>query len=103
MSALWPSDWVRVLQFGGPWFPRFGSWAWTQHCSSGHTDEHAASNIAELEGPAARIHNYVLGHFGEKKKKEKNGTYQEEEKKENRRTHSLTRDNNCYTSILILS
>ena len=29
-----------------------------------------ASHIAEPEGPATRIYNYVLGGFGEKKKKE---------------------------------
>ena len=36
---------------------------------SGHGE--AASHIAQLEGPTARIYNYVLGGFGEKKKEKK--------------------------------
>ena len=39
------------------------------HHSSGHAE--AASHIAEPEGPTTRIYNYVLGGFGEKKKKKK--------------------------------
>ena len=41
------------------------------HCSSGHAE--VVSHIAQPEGPTTRIYNYVLGVFGEKKKKrEKN-------------------------------
>ena len=45
------------------------SWARTWHHWMGHAE--AASHMAQLEGPAARMHNYVLGGFGEKKKKKK--------------------------------
>ena len=37
--------------------------------SSGHAE--AASHIEEREGPTTRIYNYVLGGFGEKKKKKR--------------------------------
>ena len=40
------------------------------HSSSGRAE--AASHIGQLERPATRIYNYVLGGFGEKKKKEEN-------------------------------
>ena len=36
---------------------------------SGHAE--AASHMPQLEGPIARIYNYVLGGFGEKMKKKK--------------------------------
>ena len=36
---------------------------------SGHAE--AVSHIAEPEAPTARIYNYVLGGFGDKKKKKK--------------------------------
>ena len=52
-----------------PGFHRFGSWARTWHRSSGHAQ--AASHMPQLEGPTARIYNYVPGSFGEKKKNEK--------------------------------
>ena len=39
----------------------------TWHRSSSHAE--AVSHIAELEVPTPRIYNYVLGGFGEKKKK----------------------------------
>ena len=54
------------------WQPRvcqFRSRVWTWHYSSGHAE--AASHIPEPEGPTTIIHNYVLGDFGEKKKKKK--------------------------------
>ena len=44
----------------------FGSWAWTWHCSSGHA---VAAFHIELERPTTRIYNYVLGLWGEKKKR----------------------------------
>ena len=36
---------------------------------SGHAE--AASHMTQLEGPTAKIYNYVLGRFGEKKQKKK--------------------------------
>ena len=38
-----------------------------------HSSSHAeiASHIAELAGPTARMYNYVLGGFGEKKKEKR--------------------------------
>ena len=44
-------------------------WAWTWYCSSGHAE--AASHTAQPEALTTRICDYVLGHFGEKKKKKK--------------------------------
>ena len=41
----------------------------TWHHSLGHPE--VGSYIAEPEGPTTRIYNYVLGDFGEKKKKKK--------------------------------
>ena len=67
--ALWPSGWIFTLCFGGPGFCQFGSWAQTWHHSSSHAE--ATSHMPQLEGPTTRIHNYVLGDFGEKKEKEK--------------------------------
>ena len=57
-TAEWLSSrtllqWPRVLQ--------------VQILGSSHAE--AASHIPEPEGPTIRIHNYVLGGFGEKKKK----------------------------------
>ena len=43
--------------------PGHGTW----HCSPSHAE--VASHIAQPEGPTAKIYNYVLGGFGEKKKK----------------------------------
>ena len=63
------SDWVRVLCLGGPGFRWFRSWARTWHHSSSHGE--VAFHIAQLEGPATRIYNCILGSFGEKKKKKK--------------------------------
>ena len=59
--------WVRMLHFGGPEFCWFRSWAWTWHHSSGHAE--VVSHIAQPEAVTIRIYNYVLGGFGEKKKK----------------------------------
>ena len=59
--------WVRALCFGGPEFHRFGSWVWTWHPSWGHAE--AVSHIAQAETLTTRIYNYVLGGFGENKKK----------------------------------
>ena len=47
----------------------FRSWAQTWHCSSGHAE--AVSHRPQLEGPTAKIYNYVLGGFGEKKQGKK--------------------------------
>ena len=40
-----------------------------RHRSSGHVE--VASHMSQLEGPAAKIYNYVLGEFGEIKQKKK--------------------------------
>ena len=61
LSSHAPLQWPRVLpvQILGA----------DMHHSSGHAE--VASHIAQPEGPTARIYNYVLGDFGEEKKKEK--------------------------------
>ena len=51
--------------------PQFVSWRGPMHGSSGHAV--VASHIEELEWPAPRIHNYVLGLWGEKEKTRKMG------------------------------
>ena len=56
-----------MLHFGGPGFCQFGSWVQTWHHSSGHAE--AVSHIAKPEVLTTRIYSYVLGGFGEKKKK----------------------------------
>ena len=56
-----------MLCLGGPGFHQFASWTRTGHHSSGHAE--VESHIAQPEGPTTRIYNYVLGEFGEKKKK----------------------------------
>ena len=58
---------VRSTPLWQPRVHQFGSWARTWHCSSGHAE--AASHMPQLEGPTTRIYSYVLGGFGEKKKK----------------------------------
>ena len=63
--AEWLSS--RILLWW-PGFHWFRSWAWTWHDSSGHAE--GASHIAQPEGFVAMIYNYLLGDFGEKKKKE---------------------------------
>ena len=45
------------------------------HHSSGLVE--ATSHVAEPEGPTSRMHNYVLGDFGEKKRKEKEKDWQQ--------------------------
>ena len=65
----WPSGEVFTLCFGGPGFLRFASWVRKWHCSSSHAE--AVSHIVQPEGHTTRIYNYVLGGFGEKKKKKK--------------------------------
>src|SRR3712207_8378015 len=52
--------------------------AWTWHHSLGHVE--AASHMPQLEGPTTKIHNYVLGGFGEKEtgKKKRLATRSEE-------------------------
>ena len=45
------------------------SWARTWHRSSGHAE--AASHTPQPEALTTRIYNYVLGDFGENKKKKK--------------------------------
>ena len=66
--AEWLSSHTRLRQ---PRFCQFGSWVQTWHHSSGLAE--AASHIVQTEGPKTRIHNHVLGSFGEKKKKKKIG------------------------------
>ena len=62
------AQWLNSFTpLGGPGFHQFGSQAWMRHCSSGHTE--AASHIPQPETLTTRIYNYVLGSFGEKKKK----------------------------------
>ena len=56
-----------MLRLGGLGVHWFGSWAWTPHHSSSHVE--VMSYIEELEGPTTGIYNYVLGGFGERKKK----------------------------------
>ena len=58
---------VCVLCFGSPGFRRSGSWVQTRHRTSGHAE--AASHVAQPEALTTGIYNYVLGGFGEKKKK----------------------------------
>ena len=67
----WPHG--RVVKFvrstaGGPVFHRFGSWAWTWHCSSNHTE--AASHMPQQERPTTKnIQLCTGGLWGEKGKK----------------------------------
>ena len=75
-DALWGRPVAEQLSSGAPLqWPRVlpvGSWARTQHRSSGHAE--AASHAAHPEALTTRIYNYVLGSFGEKKtKKKRNG------------------------------
>ena len=60
LSLRAPLQWPRVSLvriLGAEW-----------HCSSGQAE--AASHMPQLEGATTRkIHNYVLGGFGEKKEK----------------------------------
>ena len=56
-----------MLRFSSPGFHGFRSWVRTWHRLSGHAE--VASHIAQPE--ALTTYNYVLGGFGEKKKKEK--------------------------------
>ena len=62
--AEWLSSGALLQQLEFHWL---GSWAQTQHCSSGHAE--AVSHMPQLEGPTTKIYNYVLGSFGEKKEK----------------------------------
>ena len=57
--ALLPQTRVRL----------FRSWASTQHRSSSHAE--AVYHIEELEEPATRIYNYVLGGFEEEEGKKR--------------------------------
>ena len=64
------AEWlVCALRWDGPGFSWFGSWAGTWHRSSGHVE--VASHMPQLEGPAAKIYNYVLGGFGGDKAEKK--------------------------------
>ena len=49
-----------------PRVSRFESWVRMWHCLLGHAE--VVSHVPQLEGPTAKIYNYVLGGFGEKKK-----------------------------------
>ena len=70
------AEWLRSCALPrGSGFRWFGSWARTWHHSSGHAE--AATHTAELEGPTTRRYNYVLGGFGEKKKKLKREDWQQ--------------------------
>ena len=42
---------------------------WTWHCSPGHAE--AAYHMPQLERPATKIHNYVLGSLGRRREKRK--------------------------------
>ena len=66
-TALLPSGGVRTVQFGAPEFHQFASWVPTWHCWSSHAE--AASHIAQPKALTTRICNYILGGFGEKKKR----------------------------------
>ena len=67
------AEWVSShASLQGPGFCRFGSWARTWYRSSGHAE--VGSHMPQLEGPTTRICNYVLGGFGEKKKKKRLAT-----------------------------
>ena len=50
-----------------PRFHRSGCWAQPSTTASGHAE--TGSHTADPEGPTTGIYNYVLGGFGEKKKK----------------------------------
>ena len=50
-------------------------WARTWHRSSGHGE--AASHMPQLEGPATKIYNCVLGGYGEVKQKKKKKDWQQ--------------------------
>ena len=64
------AEWLSSLApLCGPGFHRFRAWGRTWYHSSGHAE--AASHVAQLEGPATTIYDYVLRGFGEKKKKKK--------------------------------
>ena len=60
-------SWCALLR--GPGFCQFGFRVQTWHRSSSHVE--VASHIAQLEGTTTRTYNYVLGGFGEKKRKQK--------------------------------
>ena len=70
--AEWLSLCTPVRQ---PRFCQFRSWARTWHHPSDHVE--AASHIAQPEALTTRIYNYVLGGFGEKKKKGKKENWQQ--------------------------
>ena len=59
---------VFALRFGGPGFPRLGSWAWTWHCSSDHVE--VVSHMPQLVGPATKnIQLCTVGAWRGKKKR----------------------------------
>ena len=61
-------EWLGLhTQLSWPRVHQFRSWAWTWQFSSSHAG--VLPHIEELEAPTTRINNYVLGGFGEKKKK----------------------------------
>ena len=64
------AEWLSShAPLGWPDFCRFRSWTWTWHHSSGHAE--AASHIAQPETFTTRMHNYVLGGFGEHEKEKR--------------------------------
>ena len=62
----WQNGWVDMLRCSGLRFHQFRSWVQMWHHSLGHVG--VASHTPQLEGPATKIYNYVLGGFGEEKK-----------------------------------
>ena len=62
--AQWLSS---CTPFSGPGFRRFGSWAWTWHCSSSHAE--VASHMPQLEGPITQNTQLCTGGLWEEKGK----------------------------------
>ena len=66
------AKWLSLLCFGGPQFTSLDHGHGLTHCSSSHAV--VASHIEELEWLTTRIYNYVLGLWGEKKKRKRLAT-----------------------------
>ena len=69
--APWLSGEVCALGFDGPGFAGSDPGRRPTHCSANHAV--TASHIEELERLTITIYNYVLGLWGQKKKKRKIG------------------------------
>ena len=67
------AEWLSLCTL--PWQPGVSPvWILGTDVASSSSHAEAASHIAELEEPTTRIYNYVLGDFGEKKKKKRLAT-----------------------------